>query len=257
VLEVRGVWVKLGRRDLLCDIQLSLGPGELVVLVGPNGAGKTTLLKACLGLVEPSRGEILYAGRRLGELGARERARHLSWLPQQLPRAEPWPVEEVVAAARYRFSESRAYSLARARELLGHYHLGELGPRPVTELSGGERQRVALAVLLAQQTPLCLLDEPATHLDPAHQQGIYGELAELVRDGLGVLVVTHDVNLVVPPREPESVRILGLGRNRLIFDLTLGDPALSQALGDLFGVSFDSIEYGSRRLLVPRRGEHA
>ncbi len=251
MLRVDDLAVELSGRRLLDGVSLKLEPGELVLLVGPNGAGKTTLLRACLGLLQPARGLVEIEGRNVGRMPARERAAHLGWLPQHLPAADAWPAEELVAAARYRFAESHARSLGAAREMLARLRATELGARPVTELSGGERQRVALSALLAQEAPLLLLDEPAAHLDPKEQHAIYGLVAELARDGRGVLLVTHDLNLVVPPRDPGEVRIVGLDAGRLAFACSLADPKLPEALGRLFGVRWQTIEQGRRRFILP------
>jgi iron complex transport system ATP-binding protein len=181
----------------------------------------------------------------------------VAWLPQHLPISEPWPAEELVASARYRFAESHARSLGAAREVLERLRASELGQRPVTELSGGERQRVALAALLAQEAPVLLLDEPAAHLDPKEQHGIHELVAELVRQGRGVLSVTHDLNLVVPPKDPESVRVLGLGAGRVAFECTLGHPDLPRALGALFGIGLEAVQRGQRRFILPELREPA
>jgi iron complex transport system ATP-binding protein len=251
MLSVRDLSVEIGGRRLLSGVSVELARGELAVLVGPNGAGKTTLLRACLGLIRPAGGSVELDGHDLATLSPRERAARVAWLPQQLAVAEAWPAEETVAAARYRFAESQARSLAAARRILRRLHATELGPRLVTELSGGERQRVALAALLAQESPLILLDEPAAHLDPKEQRAIYELVAELAREGSGVLSVTHDLNLVVPPGAPESVRVLGLGGGRLAFQSALGHPDLPGALGELFGVRLCAVQQGSRQLIVP------
>jgi iron complex transport system ATP-binding protein len=255
MLKVRDLSVELGGHRLLTEVSMELGPGELAILVGPNGAGKTTLLRTCLGLVRPTGGAVELDGRELTSLSARERAARVAWLPQHLPLAEAWPAEELVASARYRFAESHARSLRAAREVLGRLHATELGSRPVTELSGGERQRIALAALLAQEAPLLLLDEPAAHLDPKEQHGIHGLVAELVRQGRGVLSVTHDLNLVEPPRDPDSVRIFGLGAGRLAFEHTLGHPDLPRALGELFGIGLETVQRGRRRFIIPELRE--
>jgi len=257
MLKVHNLSVELGGRRLLSEVSMELAPGELAILVGPNGAGKTTLLRTCLGLIRPSGGTVELDGRRLTSLSARERAARVAWLPQHLPIAEAWPAEELVASARYRFAESHARSLGAAREVLGRLRASELGSRPVTELSGGERQRVALAALLAQEAPLLLLDEPAAHLDPKEQYGIHQLVGELVRQGRGVLSVTHDLNLVVPPKDPGSVRVLGLGAGRLAFAYTLGHPDLPRALGELFGMGLETVERGQRRFILPQLREPA
>jgi iron complex transport system ATP-binding protein len=225
--------------------------GSFVALVGPNGAGKTTLLRAVLGLVRLDGGTVHIDGRAVSSLSPRERAAHVSWLPQNGSFEEPLTAVEVVAAARYRFSEAHARSLTEAHTALEAVGGAMLVDRLVTELSGGERQRVALAGLLAQKTPLLLLDEPANHLDPAQQIGAYELLGRLHNRGLGILCITHDINLLDHVAEPSAIRVVGLAEGRLAFERRFGDAKLPEELTALFGVPMRAYEAEGRRLIAP------
>ncbi len=254
-LELRfdDVRVRAGGRRLLDGVSFGMQAGDFVALVGPNGAGKSTLLKLAVGLLRPSDGRATLGGRDVAAAPARWRASQLAWLPQAPRMDEPLCARELVAAARYRFSEPHATSIRQADHALDRVGAQALAHRNVVELSGGERQRVALAALLAQQTPLILLDEPANHLDPAQQIQIYELLGELWADGLGVLCVIHDVNLLGHLRGPEAPRVLGLSQGRLAFDLPYSDDRLEAALGALFGLELLSVQAGGRRVYVPTR----
>ncbi|HEY8945454.1 MAG TPA: ABC transporter ATP-binding protein [Polyangiaceae bacterium] len=245
------VGVRAGKRELLSEISLTLEPGRVLALVGPNGAGKTTLLRAALGLVRPSAGRIMMAGRDVRTLGPRERARWVAWLPQHQVVSEALSVEEVVAAARFRFAESRADSERHARAALERVGASSLVGARVNELSGGERQRVFMAALLAQEARLMLMDEPASHLDPAHQLEAYRLLGELWRAGIGVLLVTHDVNLMSQLGPPEGIEVLGLDRGRVSFRCDYSAGELPGRLSALFGLNFTAISHAGKRVLLP------
>jgi iron complex transport system ATP-binding protein len=251
VLQLENVSVHAGRKELLCDVSLTLTPGDRVVLVGPNGAGKTTLLRAALGLVPVARGRATLDGRELRSIPPSERARALGWLPQHQPVTEPLGVIDVVAAARYRFAEPREASERAALAALARVRGAELARARITELSGGERQRVAIAALLAQEPELLLLDEPASHLDPAQQLEVYRLIGELARAGLGILLVTHDVNLIAELGASDGIQVVGLARGRCAFRAPFGASDLPAQLGALFGVRFVALAHAGRRILLP------
>jgi iron complex transport system ATP-binding protein len=250
-LDLRAVTVVAGGHPLLQAVDLRLVPGDFVAVVGPNGAGKSTLLRTAVGLCTPAHGSVTLGGHPVRDLAPRERAGYVAWLPQVLATAEPIAVEEIVVAARFRFSEPHARSIAAARSALTRVGAASLGERLITELSGGERQRVALAALLAQSTPLVLLDEPANHLDPAQQIASYRLIGSLWDSGSGVLCVTHDVNLLAHLGGTRSPRVLGMAEGRVRFEQSWDAPGLPDALGDLFGTRMRAIEAEGRRLIVP------
>ncbi|MBZ0137202.1 MAG: ABC transporter ATP-binding protein [Planctomycetes bacterium] len=249
-LELRDVTVTARGKALVENVSLSLHAGEFVALLGPNGAGKTTLLRAALGLV-PCRGEALLDGRPVRDIPARERAGLAAWLPQQSHVAEPVTVYEFVKAARYRFAETSAEAerevvaaLTKA-DVLEHLH------HPVTELSGGELQRVGVAALIAQDAPLLLLDEPANHMDPSQQIGLYRLIAGLWRDGRGVLCITHDVNMLRHVGSGD-VRVVGMADGRAQFETSFSADNLPEHVGRLFNVRMDVVQSNGQRLLVPQ-----
>ncbi len=238
-LSLTDVSLTIAERALLDGVTLSLAAGELVALLGRNGAGKSTLLKVALGLTAPDRGEILVGETPVARLSGRQRAARLAWLPQHFAVQEAFTALELVATARFRFDEPHPASLAAARHALARTGAAALAERAVSTLSGGERQRVAIAVALAQEAPLLLMDEPANHLDPAQQLAMYRLIGELWRAGHGILCVTHDPNLlhhVLAAGEADRVRVVGLHEGRITFQSTLDDAALPGALSQLFGL---------------------
>jgi iron complex transport system ATP-binding protein len=247
--------VGVTRRDrtLLDGVSLTLHPGQLLALLGPNGAGKTTLLRCMLGLVTPSTGQVLLDDDPLGKLRPRQRAARVAWLPQHSQAAEELSALEVVMAARFRFDEPFALTELEARRALQRVSMADVAERALGTLSGGERQRVALAGLLAQATPILLVDEPANHLDPAQQIDVYRLLGELWREGRSVVCVTHDVNLLRHLGAPERVRVAGVAQGRLCFELGLDEPQLPHRLGELFGVHMRAVSVDDARVLIPER----
>ena len=186
--------------EALAGISLAIEPGEFVAVVGPNGAGKSTLLQVLAGLVEPSRGTVTLDGIALRDHRRRDLARRIAWLPQRLDPAFDITVSDLVGLGRTAHrslwggdddADRRAIDDALAATDTIVFR-----DRLVQELSGGERQRVALAMSFAQAPQILLLDEPTTHLDPAHAQGLLDVVARKHRDeGLTVVAVFHDLNL--------------------------------------------------------------
>ena len=181
---------------VLRDVNLKLPRGSLTVLIGPNGSGKSTLLKTAAGLIRPEKGEIWLEGQALGAYAPKILARKMALLPQQreVPAMTVW---ELAAHGRYpHLSFPRTFSPAdhqAVEDALESLQLQTLAERQLSTLSGGERQRSYLAMLLAQQAELLLLDEPATHMDIACQLELLALIRELHGKGKTLLVVMHDL----------------------------------------------------------------
>ena len=205
-----------GESPLLQDISFRLSPG-ITVLLGKNGAGKSSLLHSTLGEV-PYRGRILLDGKDITQIPASERAKHLSLLPQRLP-TPTLCVQEVVALGFSPFSTRLGEKeWQTVREILKKLQISHLAQRPVSTLSGGERQRVFLGMLLAQNTPVLLLDEPATYLDAPFHRLLCDILHEERAKGKHILLVMHDLTRALSLAD----RVLVLEDGALCFD---GTPA--------------------------------
>lgn len=251
-LELEALRVAVGQRTLLGPLSLRVERGDFVALLGTNGAGKTTLLKAALALRAPTAGRVLVGGRSLSELGGRERAAALAWLPQHPRSDEPVTALETVVSARFRFQETHAAARRKAELALARARATSYAERRITELSGGERQRVAFAALIAQEAEILLLDEPANHLDPAQQLDAYRLLGELWREGRTVVCISHDVNLLQHLGAPQRVRVVGLHAGRIAFEAPLSDARLPERLGELFGIELEALKGSTQRFIVPR-----
>ena len=212
MLEIKGLSACVGGREFLKEIDLHLPAGTLTALVGRNGSGKSTLL-GCMGGTKNYRGEILLCGEELRRLPLRRRAKRMALLPQTL--ALPHiTVEELAGLGRnpyvdigHRFTAADRGAVGRGMESAG---VAELRNRFVDELSGGERQRAYLAMILAQETDLLLLDEPTTHMDAAGGDAFLRMLLQLRQQGKTLLVVMHDLAEAV--RYADRMAVMDEGR---------------------------------------------
>ncbi len=213
-LALRGVGFAYGRRAVLRGASLSVDRGSLLALVGPNGAGKSTLLRLIAGALEPGQGAIEVLGANIAALPPRERARLVALVPQnpQLPPGAS--VLEIVLLGRNPHlrllgweSAADVDAAVRAARLTAAHDLLD---RSIDELSGGERQRAAIALALAQETPLLLLDEPTANLDLAHQSSIMSLLRRLTDAGATVVIAVHDLTLAA--QFADTAALLHAGR---------------------------------------------
>jgi iron complex transport system ATP-binding protein len=200
ILAARGVAVTIAGHRICSDLAFTVERGECWAILGRNGAGKTTLLSTLAGLRAPTAGTLELLGQPLATLPRREAARLRGVLPQDDSDPFPATVIETVLIGRHphlsRWTWEGAKDIAIARAALVAADMTGTDARDVTTLSGGERRRVALAMLLAQEPRLFLLDEPASHLDLAHQLAILDRLVQIVRaEKRALVMVVHDVNL--------------------------------------------------------------
>ncbi|MBO5354720.1 MAG: ABC transporter ATP-binding protein [Clostridia bacterium] len=194
MLEFSNVTVQYGKaRTVLRDISFTAGSGEITVLLGQNGCGKSTLLRAAMQEI-PCTGKIFCDKTDLSALSAASRGRLISMLPQHLP-APTLTVRETVALG-YAPHATRlgASEWARVDERIAEMGLSALADRPVCTLSGGERQKVFLAMLLTQDTPILLLDEPTTYMDLSFTAHFFDILGRERNRGKTILLVMHDVS---------------------------------------------------------------
>ncbi|MEE2750116.1 MAG: ABC transporter ATP-binding protein [Myxococcota bacterium] len=257
-LQLDEVSFQAGERKILEGVSLRAEPGECVALVGPNGAGKSTLFRLLLGLIRPSDGQVRWGDTPVHELSGQARAAAMAWLPQHGLIQEAIEVLEFVKAARFRFSEGRSDSLKAAQSALQAVQAESLTHQAITTLSGGELQRVMMASLIAQDAEMFLLDEPANHLDPAHQATFYNMLSSQWASGRGILCITHDINLLTrlaPANEAARVRVIGLDQGTVQFRQQLNDPSLPEALGDLFKLRVETVEVEGRRSFLALDGD--
>ena len=237
LLEVRGLECGYGGKTVLHGIDLVVNAGDRVVLLGPNGSGKSTLLRAIGGLVRPTAGEILLQGVSIRDLSVNEIAKRVASVPQEEPAQFHFLVREVVTMGRLARSNSlfdTEEDRDAASDAMNRSDCFHLKDRPFTELSGGEHQRVLIARAIAQQTPLVLLDEPTSHLDPAHQLSIAELIGSLSGAGTGTVAAVHDLNFA----SRVANRALLLDQGKVANDGSVEEVLMSPILDAVYGVKF-------------------
>jgi len=252
VLVARSLAAGYGARGVLQGVDLALEPGVLVALVGPNGAGKSTLLRALAGLIRPTAGAVTIDGTDVATLSRSALAARIAVVPQTFDTLFPFTVREIVALGRSarlglfaRPTATDAAAVARAIEV---QDLGALVDRRLDAISGGERQRVVLAMALAQEADVLLLDEPTAHLDPAHQIATVRRAAELARSrGVIALAVLHDLNLAAL-----ADRVVVLDAGRIVGDGAPATALTSAVVARVFGSGLAVAQVSGRTVVLPR-----
>lgn len=235
-LLVKNLTLGYGPKTIISQMDLSITPGRFTVLAGPNGSGKSTLLRALSGTMRPSEGEVLLDGIPVAAMPARDLARRIGILPQAPQAPEGMVVADLVRMGRFphrslmsRWSAKDEEAFTDALRMTG---TEDLRYQPLDQLSGGQRQRAWVAMVLAQQSRIVLLDEPTTFLDLAHQIEVLHLIEDLVRAGRTVVAVLHDLNQAA--RHADHLIMLNNGRVA-----ALGTPAevlTSENVGEVFGV---------------------
>ncbi len=198
-IEVSNASFSYEREPVFENINLSVGKGEILCLFGPNGCGKTTLLNNILGVLKPGAGEIFIDEKNISSFKPRDLARLMAYVPQVHEKTFPYRVEEIVLMGRTPYTgifsspgEEDYHIVSDALTATGILHLKD---RIYTTLSGGETQLVMLARALAQEAPLIIMDEPASHLDFRHEILLLETIRDLVLGkGLTIIVTTHSPN---------------------------------------------------------------
>lgn len=230
----------------IADIDLELGPGAITAICGPNGAGKSSLLAALAGLLPLDAGEVVLDGQGLASLAPAERARALGYLPQQAEVAWNLSVETLAGLGRLPWREGAATDRAAVDAALAALELDPLRRRPLARLSGGERARALLARVLAGTPRWVLADEPLANLDLAHQLALLRHFRALAGQGLGVVLVLHDLAQAINHAD----RVVVLERGALAADgapeAVLGEGLIAR----VWGVKVSWLGDPGRRALV-------
>ena len=221
MITLNHISVAYDAETVLDDVSLHIARGERVALVGPNGAGKSSLLRVITGQLPTAHGTVHMAGTDITRLCPRRRARLLAVVPQEIASDIPFTAHDFVLLGRTaslpRFSGPAAEDLAAVHEAMMLTETWHLRQRPLPAMSGGERQRLALAMALASQPEIILLDEPTSHLDLRHRAELMRLLTRLNRERqTTLLMVVHDLTLA----SQFFPRIILFGEGRKLADGT-------------------------------------
>jgi iron complex transport system ATP-binding protein len=260
VLQAEGLSLGYGDRLVVDDLTLPVPPAEVTVVIGANGCGKSTLLRGLARLLTPSSGAVLLDGRDLHRMPTRQVAQVLGLLPQAPAAPEGITVVDLVGRGRHPHqSWYRQWSAADEQAVHEALVLTDtlgLADRPVDELSGGQRQRVWIAMALAQQTDLLLLDEPTTYLDLAHQVEVLDLLTDLNRRrGTTVVLVMHDLNLAARYAD----HLVAMRDGRIVAAGTPQDVVTEQTIAEVYGLTVRVVDdpVSHSPMVVPVGRHHA
>ncbi len=236
-LAAESVTLAYDGAEIVRDLSVRIEPGSFTIIIGPNACGKSTLLRGLSRLLAPRAGNIVLDGRAITELPAKEVARRLGLLPQSAIAPEGITVRELVGRGRYPhqnlFRQWSAADDAAVDEALAATGTTQLASRAVEALSGGQRQRVWVAMVLAQQTDLLLLDEPTTFLDVAHQVELMELFAELNERGRTIVAVLHDLNHAAR----HASRIVAMRNGRILAEGPPAEVITSERVQEVFGLA--------------------
>ncbi|PZU59103.1 MAG: ABC transporter [Sphingobium sp.] len=250
-IHVESARLRIGRRDVLRGIDLSLAAGTLTGIVGPNGAGKSTLLRAILGLARLEGGRVLLDGAPITAMKRAAIARRIAYLPQGQTLHWPLGVERLVALGRLPhlgpMSRLTPGDTAAIEEALERADAVSLRSRIATELSGGERARVLLARALAVGAPALLADEPLASLDPGHQIDVMALLRQEADRGGLVVTVLHDLTMAARYCD----RLILIDEGRCVADGAPMDVLTPERLAAVYGIHAFIDASGTAPMIVP------
>jgi iron complex transport system ATP-binding protein len=246
LVEARGVGVTIGGTRILRDADLTLMPGELLAIVGPNGAGKSTFARTICGLQKPTSGAVKWSGRDLSGLKGRDLAKLRAFVPQRAQVPNGVTVADAVRIGRSAhlkplqgFATEDHEAISKA---LRHARMEGFEDRLLSTLSGGEMQRVQVAVGLAQGTPALIADEPTAQLDLGATAAVSKMLRRLVTEGLGVLLIVHDLALAAAVAD----RLIVMSEGTTSATGVPEEVLSSQLIAEVWGVEAELVRHEGR-----------
>ena len=239
MLNVHQLNVEVMNKTLISDISFQLHQGDYLCILGPNGAGKSTLLKALMGIVKTASGEISFNQHTLSQLSQKQRAQQISYVPQAHGHQLNFNVADFIKMGRFpyrsAFSEWTLADQQAMDQAIDITHITDFLDRQMQTLSGGESQRVMIAAALCQHTPLLLLDEPTSFLDPHHQVEVHQLIRQLnEHHNISIIEVSHDLNHAAH----HSKHILALKNGKTLWHGKSAELLNASHLHDLYDQQF-------------------
>jgi iron complex transport system ATP-binding protein len=253
-MRVKALSGGYGDTQILNDIELDVPKGKITILVGPNGCGKSTLLKTMARVLEPTKGEVLLGDKNVHQLPTKTVARELALLAQGPVAPEGLTVRELVAQGRFPHQTFlRQWSTEDAKavdDAMAATDVAQFADRPVSSLSGGQRQRCWIAMSLAQDTDVILLDEPTTFLDLKVQVDVMNLLTKTARDtNKTMVVVLHELNIAAAFAD----KLVMMRNGQILADGAVDDVFTSENLNQIFGLNANVLldQRSGRPVCVP------
>ncbi len=242
ILKVENIHFSYGKKEILKGLNFSIQKSGTIGILGPNGSGKTTLLKNISGYLKPTSGNIFIENRNIRNFSIKEKARYISYVPQDVEYGFNFTCYDIVMMGRMPFlkrfqSESQKDKdiVKRSMEMTNTWQFKDT---MINQLSGGEKQRVYIARALAQEPKILLMDEPISHLDIKYQIEILSFIRELAQQGILVIAVLHDINLAC--QFCNEILIMKDGR---IMDLGRPNKVITpKSIKSAFSIDVDLIE---------------
>ena len=241
MLRVKEVCTAYEGKEVLHKVSLHIMPGKITVLAGPNGCGKSTLLKTMTGMVSKSDGQILIDGKNIEEYRTEELAQKIAYLPQNR-NVPDITVKRMVLHGRFPYLKYprryRKTDVEIAEEAIRQVGMEAFSNKNMNQLSGGMQQKVYIAIALAQDTPIIMMDEPTSFLDVVYQMKLMDMAREMAERGKAVVLVLHDISLALRVADQMIVlkngEIKGCGTSQQIFE--------SGVLNDVFGLTIKRVQ---------------
>jgi iron complex transport system ATP-binding protein len=252
MLEVKGLEFAYGKKKILQGVSFALRQKEILGIIGPNGAGKSTLVKLLTKILVPSSGEIFLDEQSVQKMGRLELARQLAVVPQSGDLPSDYRVYDLVMMGRIPHLGFLARESKRDHDLVQRVmqrtHTWQFRDRFASDLSGGEKQRVVLARALVQEPSYLLLDEPTNHLDLKYQIEVLSLVRQEVQNGLGALVVLHDLNLAMRLCD----RLIVMRQGSMVATGKPSEILTESLVSSVYGASVQVVQAGdSSPVIVP------
>ncbi|WP_320662965.1 ABC transporter ATP-binding protein [Pyramidobacter sp.] len=256
MLKAQKLCFRYGRTEVLSDVDFSAGKGQIISLIGPNGSGKSTLLRCLCGLMPAAGNSVLLDGRPIRRMSGREIAKKIAFLPQFHANMQGTTVRELIAMGRAPYHRSGWLENAEDREKIrwasSYMNVERYLDRYVENLSGGEKQRVWIAMILAQDTPVVLLDEPVTYMDLRHQYDLLQVILSLKRHFHKTVVsVFHDINHAIEV----SDRVYALKNGRVFRSGPCEQVVTEETIREVFQIRAHVCRFEKccRNVVIPTR----
>ncbi len=242
-IEAKQVTMAYEKQIVIDELNLSLPKGKITILIGANGCGKSTLLKGIGRMLKPEKGHVFVDHKEISQYGEKELAQKMAMLPQTPGCPETLTVRELIRFGRYPYQKPwcglTKEDEAIVEQVMEKTSLSSLANRPVMQLSGGQRQRAWIAMTLAQEGDILLLDEPTTYLDMAHQLEILQLLQNWNRENhTTVVMVLHELNLACKFAD----HMIGMKDGKILFEGEPKEVITVESLHELYGIHATLLE---------------